>query len=192
MGKGDKAMDVKQGGGRMAVVGGAAALMAAPLPLAVPLSELTSDPGPTVFLLLLLGGVALAWELGLRARGRADYAAGAAIAVAAGLLGLWINLAVGIIGSEDNPANLIYAGVLAVAVGGALLARFRPAGMAAAMGAAAAAQLLAFAVALIGGLGFTGPITVFFCALWLISAASFRRAARGRLHVPSPEGIGGG
>ena len=61
---------------------------------------------------------------------------------------------------------------------GALLARFRPAGMALAMVAAAVAQILAFAFALAAGLGFTGPITVFFAALWLISASLFRKAAR--------------
>nr|MBA3525748.1 hypothetical protein [Sphingomonas sp.] len=33
--------------------------------------------------------------------------------------------------------------------------------------------------ALIAGLGFTGPITVFFTALWLIAAWLFQRAGRG-------------
>ena len=84
------------------------------------------------------------------------------------------------IGSEDNPANLIYAAVIAVAVAAALLARFRPAGMAGAMVAAAVAQAAAFAVALGAELGFTGPITVFFVALWLASAWLFRKAAQAR------------
>jgi hypothetical protein len=39
---------------------------------------------------------------------------------------IWMNLAVGIIGSEDNPANLMYGGVLAVAIVGAFMVRFRP------------------------------------------------------------------
>ena len=53
---------------------------------------------------------------------------------------VWINLAVGIIGSEDNPANLMYGGVLAVGVAGAVAARFRPGGMARALAATALAQ----------------------------------------------------
>lgn len=59
-----------------------------------------------------------------------------------------------------------------------MLARFRPMGMSRAMVAAAIAQGLAFAIALVAGLGFTGPITIFFAALWLISAWLFREAAR--------------
>jgi hypothetical protein len=50
--------------------------------------------------------------------------------------------------------------------------------MARAMVATALAQALVFAAALIAGLGFTGPITVFFAALWLTSAWLFRKAAR--------------
>ncbi len=45
---------------------------------------------------------------------------------------------------------------------GAVLARFRPLGMARAMAATGIAQIFAFVVALATGLGFTGPITVFF------------------------------
>ncbi len=49
--------------------------------------------------------------------------------------------------------------------------------MARAMVAAAIAQVLVFVFALVGGLGFTGPITVFFTALWLIAGWLFRKAA---------------
>lgn len=59
-----------------------------------------------------------------------------------------------------------------------MLARFCPMGMSRAMVAAAVAQALAFAVALVAGLGFTGPITIFFAAFWLTSAWLFRKAAR--------------
>ena len=49
------------------------------------------------------------------------------------------------------------------------------------MAATSVAQALAFVIALIAGLGFTGPITVFFAALWLIAAWLFRKAAPDRL-----------
>jgi hypothetical protein len=96
-----------------------------------------------------------------------------------------MNLAVGIIGSEDNPANLMYGGVLAVAIVGAVVARFQPHGMARALVATALAQALAGAIALMAGWGSTGAnwpqviviLTLFFAALWLGSAWLFRKAA---------------
>jgi len=169
---------------RLAVWAGAAASMLLPLVALRGLDEAAWDaPGDFVFLFILLAGIGLAWELASRLSARRAFAAGIALAVATALLQAWINLAVGIIGSEDNPANWIYAAVIAVAAAGALVARLRPRAMARAMTAAAIAQALAFAVALAAGLGFTGPITVFFVALWLISAALFRKAAR---HSMSP------
>jgi hypothetical protein len=135
------------------------------------------DVGDFMFLAILLAGVGIAYELAARIGPRHAYRAALGVALAAGFLHLWINLAVGIIGHEENPANLIYVAVIVVAVVGAALARFRPMGMARAMVAAAIAQVLVFAVALAAGLGFTGPITVFFAALWLISASLFRKAA---------------
>ncbi|GAA4034784.1 hypothetical protein GCM10022409_19050 [Hymenobacter glaciei] len=111
------------------------------------------------------------------------------MALAAGFLLIWINAAVGLIGSEGNPANLLYAGVLAVALIGALLARFRPVGMARAMGAAAVAQIAVPLLALLiwQPWSATGPeswntkvavgVTVMFVVLWVGAALLFRRAA---------------
>ena len=138
-------------------------------------------PGDFMFLALLLTGAGLAYELGARVPDRSAYRAAAVIALAAAFMNVWINLVVGIIGSEDNPANWMYAGVLAVAALGAILARFHPRGMARAMVAAVTAQALVFAVALVVSLRFTGPITAFFAALWLLSALLFHRAARGKV-----------
>lgn len=163
---------------RPAVWGAVAALMLLPILAIRSIDELTSDPGDFMFLAILLVGVGVAYEVSARVSDRNAYRAAAGIALAAAFLNVWINLAVGIIGSEDNPANSIYAGVLAVAAVGAVLARFRPTGMARAIGAAEIAQLLVFAIALVAGLGFTGPVTVFFTALWLIAAGLFRKAAR--------------
>jgi hypothetical protein len=163
---------------RLALLAAAGALMLFPVLALHMAQDAPSDPGNYVFLLILLAGIAIAVEVAARVSRARAYAAAAGIAIAAASLQAWINLAVGTIGSEDNPANWIYAGVIGVAAGGAAIARLRPAGMAWAMGAAAAAQLLAFAVALAAGLGFTGPITIFFIALWLVSAALFRKAAR--------------
>ena len=88
----------------------------------------------------------------------------------------------GVIGTEDNPLNLMYAGVLAVAVIGAGVARFQPGRMARALVATALAQAFVAAVAEIAG-HFTWVLTAFYVALWLTSAGLFRRAAREQTHV---------
>ncbi len=133
----------------------------------------------------MLGAAGLALELAVRASGDLAFRAGAGVAVAAAFLLLWVNGAVGFLGDEGNPANLMFLGVIAVAALGAFLAGFHPAGMARAMIAAAAAQGLVAAIALAGGLGSPGYQgryeialgTSLFAALWLVSAGLFHKAA---------------
>lgn len=92
---------------------------------------------------VILAGAGLGYKLlATRKTANLAYRAGAALAVAAGFLIVWLNLAVGIIGSEDNPANLLYGAVLLVGVVGAGLARLQPQGMARASFAAAGATFL--------------------------------------------------
>jgi hypothetical protein len=133
----------------------------------------------------MLVGAGGTYELAARMTGNSMYRAAVGIAVVAACILVWMNLAVGIIGAEDNPANLMYGGVLAVGVIGAVIARFRPDGMARALFATALAQALVAVIALIAGLGAPGAnwpsalvvLTGFFAALWLLSAWLFRRAA---------------
>lgn len=137
----------------------------------------------------VLGSAGFAFELAVRASsGSFAYRAGAGVAVATAVLLLWANGAVGFLGDENNPSNLMFLGVIAVAVVGSVLASFRPAGTARAMLATAVAQLLAGVVGL--GAGFSSPGraglyeaamgTIVFAALWLVSAALFRKAASER------------
>ena len=112
------------------------------------------------------------------------YRAAVGVAVAAALVLVWINLAVGLIGSEDNPANLMYLAVLAAGVIGAVVARLRPCGMARALSATALTQALIAVIALIGRMDSLLEILVLngcFVALFAASAWLFHRAARGRL-----------
>ena len=107
------------------------------------------------------------------------YRAAVGVAVGAALMLVWANLAVGLIGSENNPANLMYLGVLAVGIIGALVARFHARGMARALSAMALAQALVALVAL--GLRSSGPLEIvavngLFVALFAGSAYLFRRA----------------
>jgi hypothetical protein len=125
---------------------------------------------------VLLFGAGLTYELVARKGDTVAYRAAVGIAVATGLILIWGNLAVGLIGDEDNPANLMYVGVLAVGVIGAAIARLRPSGMANAMLATAAAQMLTAVIAQIAGWGFTFVLNGFFALLWVGSALLFRRA----------------
>ena len=131
----------------------------------------------------LLFGTGLTYELIARKAGTMAYRIAVAVALAAALILIWANLAVGIIGSEDNPANLMYIGVLAVAVIGAALARLEPQGMSRALFATALAQALVALIALLGRLGSpsNGPAQIlilngFFVVLFVGSALLFRRA----------------
>ena len=131
----------------------------------------------------IVGG---SFELAVRASGNLSYRIGAAIALATAFLLVWIDLAVGIIGSEDNPLNLIFFGVISIALAGSLAVRFRAAGMARAMAVAALAQAVSGIAVFVldlaaneppGALGLLLLIEAF-ALLWLLSASLFRRAAR--------------
>lgn len=134
-------------------------------------------------MLLAVGGI---FEAAARTTANAAYRAASGIALATAFVLVWMNLAVGIIGSEDNPANMMFGGVLAVGFIGAVVARCRPAGMARALAATALAQASVAAIALIAGSDVTGPIrpagilmlTGLFVAPWLVAAWLFRKAAR--------------
>src|SRR5687768_16687870 len=115
------------------------------------------------------------------------YRSGIGLALAAAFILVWLSLGVGIIGKDGDPANLMYFGVLAVGISGAITARLEPRGMARALFATALAQALVAAIALIAGLGqpWSGPAEIvglhaLFIALFAGSAWLFRRAARGR------------
>ena len=120
-------------------------------------------------------------------RSSKEYRWAVAIALAAAAMLVWLSLGVGIIGKDGDPANLMYFGVLAVGIIGAIIARFEPQGMARALFAAALGQALVTAIALTAGLGlpYSGPaeillLNAFFIALFSASAVLFRRAARPR------------
>jgi hypothetical protein len=117
------------------------------------------------------------YELAARGATNGAYRIAVGIAIAAAFVLVWMNLAVGIIGSEDNPLNLMYGGVLAVGIVVAAVGRFRPMGMARAMLATSVAQVLVAAIAQIAG-HFAWVQTMAFVALWLGSASLFRKAAR--------------
>lgn len=71
----------------------------------------------------------------------AAFRLGVVMAVGTGLLLIWVNLAVGLIGDEDNPANLMYSTVILIGLVGGTASGFKPRGMAYALYATALAQM---------------------------------------------------
>jgi hypothetical protein len=100
------------------------------------------------------------------------------------LMLIWLSLGVGIIGADGDPANRMYFAVVAVAVLGAFIARFRAHGMSRTLFAMAIVQGVIAAIALAGGLGFpwSGPTELillngFFIVAFAAAGILFRRAA---------------
>ena len=108
------------------------------------------------------------------------------LALTAACLIVWFNSAAGLIGIEDDdPANLLYVGVLAIGLIGSLIARLQPRGLARALFATALAQTLVGAMALkLPNTASSVQIIVLhgvFVALFAGAALLFRYAARKRL-----------
>ncbi len=130
-----------------------------------------------VFAAVLFLSVGLTFELIVRKSRSLAYRLGASMAVVAAFLTVWVNGAVGMIGSEDNPYNLLFLGVLVLALVGAIVARFGSAGMARTMALAAVAQAAVSAFGL--STDFRGGVlSMGFTGLWLLSAALFQSSAR--------------
>lgn len=114
-----------------------------------------------------------------------SYRLGLGVAIGAAVIQVWVNAGVGIIGSADNDANLMYFGVLALGVIGTVVSRFQPEPFAKVLIGVAAGQVLVAAIAIVGDLGTDGTIwpwdlvglTGFFTTMWIGSAFLLRNAA---------------
>lgn len=143
-------------------------------------------PADLVIASVLLVGAAGTYELVTRKAGDMVYRLAVGVAVLTSLLLVWVIGAVGLIGAEGDPFDLLYLGVLAVLVLGSTLAGLKPRGMTRAMVATALAQAVIVATALIVGKQHAAVSSVgeivgtngFFIFLWVWSALLFRLAAR--------------
>jgi hypothetical protein len=135
--------------------------------------------GPMDFAIIgvLVLSSGLLYEYASSRGGTVAHKAAVGIAVLAGLGLIWVNLAVGMIGDEGNPANLMYIFVLFVALIGASIARFEPREASIAMFATAAAQAAVALIALVAGLGPQLLADAFFIAAWVASGLLFRQAS---------------
>ena len=163
---------------RLVVWGGAVFAWLVPVAAKLILPGMEWTTGDYVFWAVMLLVAASLCELGLRLSGQLAYRAGVVVAVGTSFLITWSNLAVGIIGNENNPLNQIFFGVIAIALIGAFVARFRPKGMALAMAVTAAAQFGTAFIALAYEHIVFAIVGVFSMG-WLLAAWLFREAARG-------------
>ena len=127
--------------------------------------------------MLLVAGAAV--EIAVRMSGSGAYRLAAVIAVGAAFLQFWANAAVGIIGDGDNPANLMFIGVLAIGFFGGLLVKLRASGMAHVLTIVAVAQLIAGIIGWSMGYREAFIFSVVLAAAWFVSVQLFRKAARG-------------
>ena len=135
----------------------------------------------------VLFSVGLAYELIGRRSGDVAYRAAFGFGLLGAFLLFWVNGAVGIIGSEDNPANLMYGAVFLVGIVGSIISRFKSRGMARTLFAVAFTQMLVPTFALLvwpakatwGEPGVFGAflLNAFFAMIFVFSAALFRRAS---------------
>ena len=107
------------------------------------------NPGSFVFAWIAMVGVGFAYKLVTNKAGNVAHRVATGIALLAAFAIFWGNLAVGFIGSEENPANSMYFVALLVGAICAGLARFTPAGMARTMFVTALAVFLVPAIALV-------------------------------------------
>ena len=139
---------------------------------------------------ILLFGTGLAYLMISRISESTAYRTAVGVAVVAILLLIWVNLSVGIIGSEGNSANLLYVGVVAICIIGAGTSRFQPLGMARTMFTTAFVQMLVPVIVLIiwrtsleespGIVGVFG-LNAFFASLFIVSALLFRNVANRKI-----------
>lgn len=155
----------------------AALLLVAPaIAMQFPDTGVNWTPSDFVFAAVVFGLVGGLFEVAARASRNIAYRAAVVVAVACGFLQLWITLAVGIIGSENNPANWTYIAVVLTALCVAAVAAGSARMLARAMVVMAVLQVFFFALHMIDG-HFTAVIDLFFAALWVLASRLFARAA---------------
>ena len=133
---------------------------------------------------VMLGSVGGILELAVHMSRNRHYRAGAGLALLGTFLLVWANLAVGIVGSENNPNNQLFFVALLMGIAGIIGAKARADGMMRAMLTIASSIVVAFVVAEIGMSDepMVPPLveavgTSIFVALFLGSAWMFRKAA---------------
>ena len=139
---------------------------------------------------LLLGVIAAALIGGfmvLKARysGNIHYRNGLILGIVGAFLLFWINGAVGIIGSSNNDANMLYVAMLGLGLVASLAVRFKPEGLVKVLYGMVFLQVAIPVVAILGTFDVTQPgwntdvavLTAVFCVIWFWTLRQFSKAA---------------
>lgn len=151
--------------------------------------EVNWSPGDFLIAGLMLFGTGLLYILATIKADTTVYRVATGLALVTALFLTWSNLAVGIIGSENNSINSLYFGVILVGIIGAIFSRFQPKRMAFTLVAMALTQCLITIIALSTGTQHsTGnslfkivAVNGFFISLFIASALLFGYAASRKL-----------
>lgn len=136
-----------------------------------------------VFAGLLLGGSGLLFEWILRRSNDDTYRTGALLALAAMVLLVWSNAAVGFVGSGANVANVLYFALVAIPLLGGFVSGFTARGMFLTLILTAIVQVAITGFVFLAGFvsgaesGAVLAINAIFILVWLGAAALFHRAA---------------
>ena len=147
--------------------------------------EVAWSAADSIIMGVLIFGTGLSYIMLSRYSSNFTYRLAIGLALGTTLFMVWANLAVGLIGSGPHMGNLMYIGVVAVAIMGAFSSRFKAAGMERAMYYCALSLVLIAAIALIAKMdSYTGASMIeilgvngFFAALYAISGLLFRNVA---------------
>lgn len=101
---------------------------------------------------MLLFGTGFTYKLITKSSSGILYRIAVGFALFSGLFLIWVNLAVRLIGSENSSANLMYYGVIAIGIIGAIIGRFKAKKMKQTLFAMAGTQALIAIVALFNGM----------------------------------------
>lgn len=142
-----------------------------------------------VFAGILILGTGITYKLITAKSGNAAYKVAVGFALFTGFFLILSNLAVGIIGSENNDVNSLYFGVIFIGIIGAFIARFKPRGLSITLIAMAFTQAIISAFALFSGMADVPDSSVyeiltvngFFITLFIVAAMLFRYAAQDQI-----------
>lgn len=141
--------------------------------------EVNWDETDFIFAAVIFGIVGGLIELAVRKSANWYFRLGSMFAVLAGFMVIWSNLAVGMIGNEDNTVNLWFGAVLLIAITGSITSRFFGGILPQTMFAAGSLQV---AIGLFAGILDTdlrgGIFTIVLSAAWFISSLLFWCAHR--------------
>jgi hypothetical protein len=150
-------------------------------------NEVNWSAGDFVIMGILVFTTGFSYVLLIRSSSNIIYRASVALAIGSTFLLIWANLAVGLIGSGANAANLMYAGIVAIVIIGTFLSRLTAKGMERVMFTAAITLVLIAIIQLLTKMyQYPGSSVIeiiavngFFATLFAVAGLLFRYINRG-------------